>query len=259
MTCRETVTIGGLPVEITRKSGLKNLYIRVNPPEGTVSVSAPGEAATEAIRDFVLRKTPEIMRVRDRMLAQSRQSEREYVSGEACYLWGKPYMLQVIYQGRQYHIEKTPGRILMTAPEGAPAKSRGRAMTEWYRAELKRVLTPLLHQCERRVGVKASACGVKYMKTRWGSCHAGEKRILINLQLVKKPVECLEYVLTHELVHLLEENHTNRFRSLVEKNCPNWKEARLLLRELPLDHIEDTGHARLLSPENHAKPQRGTK
>lgn len=241
MTGKNETTIAGLPVEIIRKSNLKNLYIRVNPPEGTVTVSVPAETGDEAIHHFVLRKMPEITKVRDQMLSQPRQSKREYVSGESCYLWGKVYMLQVSYKGNRYHIEKTPNRILMTAPEGASQDSREKAMTEWYRAELKRVLPQILQQCEDKVGVHTNACNIKYMKTRWGSCNVPEKRILINLQLVKKPLECLEYVVTHELVHLLEENHTNRFRSLVEKNYPNWKEAKRLLTEMPLDYMEEEG------------------
>lgn len=238
MTSSET-TIAGIPVEITRKYGQKNLYIRVNPPEGTVTVSAPVEASEDAIHHFVLRKVPEITKVRDRMLAQPRQSKREYVSGEACYLWGKSYMLQVIYKGSRYRIDKTPNKIIMTVPEGTLEDNRAKALTEWYRAELKRILPDLLERCEERVGVEVSSCNIKNMKTRWGSCNIPEKRILLNLQLVKKPVECLEYVIIHELVHLLEKNHTNRFRALVEKNCPNWREIRRMLTEMPLDHIED--------------------
>lgn len=239
MTESERTTIGGLPVEITRKSRLKNLYIRVYPPDGTVTVTAPLGTSDEAIRHFVLRKIPEINKTRNRMLAQPRQATREYVSGETCYLWGKPYMLRVVYQGSRYHIERTPTMVLMTVPEGTSEENREKALTEWYRAELKRLLPQLLAQCEERVGIRANACNIKYMKTRWGSCNIEEKKILINLQLVKKPVECLEYVLIHELVHLLERNHTNRFRSLVEKYCPNWREARQLLEELPLDSLED--------------------
>lgn len=239
MTVNETITIAGIPVEVTRKPRQKNLYIRVNPPEGDVTVSAPAETSEDAIRYYVLRKVPEITKIRDRMLAQPRQSKREYVSGEACYLWGKPHMLQVIYEGNRYKIEKTPQRIIMHAPKGASEESREKALTEWYRAELKRLLPPILKRCEERIGVETSACNIKYMKTRWGSCNIDEERILINLQLVHKPIECLEYVVTHELVHLLEKNHTNRFRALVENYCPNWKEAKQLLSEMPLDPLDD--------------------
>ncbi len=237
MNNNEEIVIGGLSIELIRKANQKNLYIRVNPPEGTITVSAPTDASMEAIRHFVLRKIPEITKVRDRMLAQPRQTKREYVSGETCYLWGKPYMLQVVYEGHRYHFEKSATKIIMAVPEGATEENREKAMTEWYRSEMKRVLPGLLEQCEDRVGVQTNACNIKYMKTRWGSCNIPEKRILLNLQLVKKPVECLEYVIIHELVHLLEKNHTNRFRALVEQYCPNWREARQLLDEMPLDYI----------------------
>lgn len=238
MISRETLNIAGFSVEVSRKPAQKNMYIRVNPPNGDVTVSAPAKATEEAVRYFVLRKAPEIARIRERMLAQPRQTKREYVSGEACYLWGKPHMLQVVYEGRRYHIEKAPNRIMMTVPEGASAEKRGEALNEWYRSELKRILPPLLKKCEERVGVQANACDIRYMKTRWGSCNVAEKRILINLQLVKKPIQCLEYVLIHELVHLLEKNHTRRFTALVAKYCPHWKEAKRLLNDMPLDHLE---------------------
>ena len=238
MIANEIMTVAGIPVEVTRKQKQKNLYIRVNPPDGDVTVSAPADAPEESIRYFILRKVPEITRIRDKMISQPRQSKREYVSGEACYLWGKPYMLQVIYEGNRYKIEKTPQRIIMRAPENASAESREKALTEWYRGELKRVLPQILAQCEDRIGVEVSACNIKYMKTRWGSCNVNEKRILINLQLVHKPIECLEYVVTHELVHLLEKNHTNRFRALVETYYPSWKEAKQMLSEMPLDPLD---------------------
>lgn len=237
MTNKKTLTIGGLPIDVLQKSNLKNMYIRVNPPEGIVTASIPNNVDDETLRNFVLCRMPDIIKVRDRMLAQRRQSKREYVSGESCYLWGKAYMLQVSYDGNRYIIEKTPNKILMTAPVGATPESREKAMTEWYRAELKRVIPNILQQCEDRIGIDSCSCTVKYMKTRWGSCNIQNRHILVNLQLVKKPIECLEYVLTHELVHLIEANHTNLFRSLVEKYCPNWKEAKQLLEEMPLDYI----------------------
>ena len=238
MTSNKVLVLAGLSVNITRKSSLKNLYIRVNPPDGSVTVSAPMSATEEAIKHFVLRRMPEIVKVRDRMLAQPRQSERDYVSGEACYLWGKPYMLRVVYEGRRFLVEKAANKVIMTVPAGTPEERREKALTEWYRGELKRVLSPLLKRCEERVGVKANTCNVRYMKTRWGSCNTETRRILINLQLVKKPVECLEYVLTHELVHLLERYHTNLFASLVEKHYPTWRDAKQLLMEMPLDYMK---------------------
>ena len=125
--------IGGMPIEIIKKKNLKNLYIRVNPPEGSVTVSTPSDYPDEEIRLFVLKKMPEITKVRDRMLSQARQTEREYVSGESHYLWGKPYRLQVVYEGNKYEISKLPNKIILTAPERSTKGSRERAFNEWYR------------------------------------------------------------------------------------------------------------------------------
>lgn len=238
MTNNKTTIIAGIPIIITKKFSLKNLYIRVNPPEGEVTVSAPSDASDNDIRYYVLRKIPEVTKIRNRMLSQLRQTKREFVSGETVYLWGKPYMLQVVFSGHQYHIEQLEHKIVMTAPEGATEESRKRALTEWYRSQMKHILSKLVEQCENRTGVSANTYNIKYMKTRWGSCNIDEKRILLNLQLVKKPMVCLEYVIIHELTHLIEKNHTNRFNALISKFMPNWIEVRQLLNEMPLDYLE---------------------
>ena len=122
----DEMLIGGLLIEVIRKKNLKNLYVRVNPPEGNVTVSTPMELSNEDIKLFVLKKLPEITKVRDRMLSQERQSKREYVSGESHYLWGKPYRLQVVYEGTQHKIVKSPTKIIMTVPEGTDADARER-------------------------------------------------------------------------------------------------------------------------------------
>lgn len=237
----ETMEISGLRIHILKKRNLKNLYIRVNPPEGNVTVSVPAGFPDEEIKLLILRKLPEITKVRSKMSVQSRQSKREYVSGESCYLWGKPYMLQVIPNGKRYIIEKTPNKIIMTVPDGATLEGKEQALTEWYRTELKRVLETVFDDCRKRTGISADEAKIKKMKTRWGTCNIDSRRIWINLQLAKKPPECLEYVVIHELVHLLEKNHTNRFNALVEEYCPTWKEAKKLLSEMPLDYIEAGG------------------
>ena len=237
----EIVEISGLQIRILKKKNLKNLYIRVNPPEGDVTVSVPAGFPDEEIRLFVLRKLPEITKVRNRMNVQPRQSKREYVSGESCYLWGKPYRLQIVPGGKRYSIEKTPNKIIMTVPDGATTDGKEQALTEWYRAELKRVLETVFETCKKKTGIDADEAKIKKMKTRWGTCNIDSRRIWINLQLAKKPPECLEYVVIHELVHLLEKNHTNRFNALVEEYCPTWKEAKKLLTEMPLDYIEAGG------------------
>ena len=234
----EEMTIGGLPIKVIRKKNLKNLYIRVNPPEGNVTVSTPTELSDEDIKLFVLKKLPEITKVRDRMISQERQSKRGYVSGESHYLWGKPYRLQVVYEGTQHKVVKTPTKIIMTVPVGADIETRERLLTEWYRQELKRVLESMVIGCEKKVGVHADEFRIKNMRTRWGTCNIEKRRIWINLQLAKKPMECLEYVVIHELVHLLEKNHTHRFNALVEECFPTWREAKKLLATMPLDYMD---------------------
>lgn len=235
---KEEIIIGGLTIEVIRKANLKNLYIRVIPPEGNVTVSTPTNLKDEDIKLFVLKKLPEITGVRDRMLAQERQSKREYVSGESHYLWGKTYRLQVVYEGKQFKIVRTPTKIIMTAPEGAITETKERVFIEWYRQELKRVLQTVIQRCEKKIGVHAEEFRIKNMKTKWGTCNIEKRRVWINLQLAKKPMECLEYVVIHELVHLLERNHTHRFNALVGEFCPTWKEAKKMLNTMPLDYME---------------------
>lgn len=151
---------------------------------------------------------------------------------------GKPYRLQVVYEGTQHKIVKSPAKIIMTVPEGTDADAREKLFTEWYRQELKRVLESVIIGCEKKTGVHADEFRIKNMKTRWGTCNIEKRRIWINLQLAKKPMECLEYVVIHELVHLLEKNHTHRFHALVEEYCPTWREAKKMLATMPLDYME---------------------
>lgn len=230
--------IGGIKVAITKKGNLKNLYIRVNPPEGDVTVSAPLSCPDGEIKLFVLKKLPEINSIRDKMLLQERQSKREYISGESHYLWGKPYRLDVEANSNSYEIIKMPNKILFKVLSGATRESKEKHFNEWYRIELKRVLQGMIENVETRTGIAANEYKVKNMKTKWGTCNIEKRRIWINLQLAKKPMECLEYVLVHEMVHLLEKNHTHRFNALVEEYYPTWKEAKKSLQQMPLDYME---------------------
>ena len=230
--------IGGIPVEITRKKNIKNLYIRVAPPQGEVVVSSPNTCTDEEIKFYVLKRLPDIMAARERMKSQIRQSPREYVSGESHYLWGKSYMLQVIKEGKKYIIKQVPNKIIFTVPEDATRESKERTFNEWYRRDLKRVLSNIVKPIEQKIGVSANEYCIKNMKTKWGTCNIEKRRIWINLQLAKKPIECLEYIVTHELLHLIEKNHTHKFYALVEKYYPTWKEAQKKLEQMPLDYLE---------------------
>ncbi|ADC90995.1 hypothetical protein HMPREF0868_1184 [Mageeibacillus indolicus UPII9-5] len=237
MACR-TELIGGIEVKITKKSNLKNLYIRVKPPEGNVTITAPLNYPDDEIRLFVLKKLPEINAVRLRMRSQARQTKREFISGESHYLWGKPYRLEVEVGSNKYSIKKMPNKILFLVPEGASVEDKKKIFNEWYRSELKRVLQGLIPTVEERMNLCANEYRIKDMKTRWGTCNIYKKRIWINLQLAKKPIECLEYVLVHEMVHLLEKNHTHKFHALVGEFYPPWKDAKKILESIPPDYLE---------------------
>ena len=243
MTDRKTITIGGISIDVVRKTNLKNMYIRVFPPNGTVTVSSSFEFKEEEIKLFVLNKLPEITKVRNKMLSQLRQSKREYVSGESHYVWGKPYPLRVFYEGNTAKVEKIAGKLILTVPEGTDTMKREKTVTEWYRQEMKRILETQIARCEKKTGICARGYKIRNMRTRWGTCNVDEGIITLNLQLVKKPPQCLEYVLIHELVHFMEKNHTHRFYALVEEFCPTWKETKKLLVSMPLDYIEKEEHS----------------
>ena len=156
MTEKQSMTIGGIPIDIIRKTNLKNMYIRVFPPDGTVTVNSSFEFKEDEIRLFVLNKLPEITKARNKMLSQLRQSKREYVSGESHYLWGKPYPLRVVYEGSRAKLEKVAGKLILTVPEGTDEAKREKIVTEWYRQEMKRILETQIVNCEKKTGICAS-------------------------------------------------------------------------------------------------------
>ncbi len=231
--------ISGLTVSVTRKSALKNLYIKVCPPDGDVKVSSPLSISDSQIEMFVREKLPEIEKYRVKLASRVRQSKREYVSGEAFYLWGKPYMLQVVTaENSRSKVQSSGGKLILSIPKDSSVDFRKRKIDAWYRNELKAAINNMADSLQRKIGVKASEFRIKNMKTRWGTCNVETARIWINLQLAKKPPECLEYVLVHELCHLIEKNHSKQFYALVEQFCPGWREAKKMLDEMPLDCYE---------------------
>lgn len=228
--------IGGLTIDLVRKD-IKNLHLGVYPPQGRVRVAAPLAMGDEAVRLAVISKLGWIKRQQAKFEEQVRQSEREYVSGESHYFLGRRYRLRV-------HKDSGPVRVaiigktsieLFVRPE-MDAAQRGRVMLGWYRAQLKELLPPLLEKWESRLKVKAAEWGVKKMKTKWGSCNPATQRLWFNLELAKKPVPCIEYIVVHELAHLLERQHNDRFAALMDKHLPTWKTRRQELNAAPLGH-----------------------
>lgn len=230
-----TLSVGGLDVRVTRKD-IKNLHLAVYPPDGHVRVSAPHVMSEDALRTAIVTRLGWIRRQQAKFAAQERQSEREMVGGESHYVWGVRYRLQVEEADSPPHVQVKGERLLLRVRPGAPPEKRRAILDAWYRAELKARIPPLLEKWLPVVGEQLSAWGVKRMKTRWGTCNTARKRIWLNLELAKKPPQCLEYVLVHELVHLIERRHNERFRALMDAFLPLWRQYREDLNRYPLAH-----------------------
>ncbi|EKO3687467.1 M48 family metallopeptidase [Vibrio cholerae] len=229
------VEIGSIAMQLNRKA-IKNLHISVLPPDGRVRVSAPESMTETAIRMAVISRIPWIKKQQSDFAKQPRQSDREMVSGECHYLWGRRYRLNVVERAGKHEIKLGRGRLHLYVNPATTLENKALVLSSYYRDELKARIAELLPIWEDKIGVIAADWGVKKMKTKWGSCNIQAKRIWLNLELAKKPPECLEYILVHELVHLLERNHNERFKGYMDKLLPDWRERRDLLNRMPLAH-----------------------
>ena len=230
------ITVGGLAVEVVRKD-IKNLHLSVYPPNGRVRVAAPLVVSDEAVRLAVIGKLGWIKRQQAKFAGQPRQSPREMVNGESHYFLGRRYRLRVLaYTGPpRIRCSGTDFLDLFVRPE-TTVEQRQRVLEDWYREQLRERIPPLLAQWQPVLGVAAAEWGIKKMKTRWGSCNIRARRVWFNLELAKKPMRCLEYVVVHELVHLLERNHGDRFKALMDRYLPAWRGCREELNRAPLGY-----------------------
>jgi predicted metal-dependent hydrolase len=215
--------IGDLVIDVVRKD-IKNLYIRVYPPNGAVRIVSPRQLDDAAIQEFVIAKKNWIKKKQDKYKAQSPASSQEYQSGEIHYYKGDRLILNVIaHQASPKVIIREQLFLDLYVRHGSIAEQREQILINWYRQQLKAELPSLIAKWEQVIGVKTNDWGVKKMKTRWGTCNTQAKRIWLNLELSKKPHHCLEYVIVHELVHLLERNHGDRFQAYMTQFMPNWR------------------------------------
>lgn len=228
--------VGRLAVEVVRKN-IKNLHLAVYPPNGRVRVAAPLRVNDEAVRLAVVSRLGWIRKQKKKLVGQERQSRREYVSRESHYFLGRRYLLNLIYHdGPGYVSINGKPAIDLFVPKGASRTKREKILERWYRKELKALIPPLVSKWEKISGLEVSAWGVKKMKTRWGTCNQTARRIWINLELAKKPVQCLEYIVLHEMVHLLERHHNDKFVDCMDKFLPQWRSLRDQLNSFPLRH-----------------------
>ena len=231
-----TMVISGIPIEVCKKK-IKNMHLYVKPPGGRVTVSAPLDMSDEAIERFVRTKVSWVKKQVGKFDNQLRQSEREYVSGETLYLWGKQYYLRTEY-GHKNTLVLYGEKAVLTVRKESTSEQRENFVREWYRCLLKAEIERLLPKWEKITGLKAQNWQTKYMTTRWGTCNIKTGKIWLNLQLAKKTPECLEYIILHELVHLAEKHHNERFVSLMDKYMPMWREVKVTLNGQTLDYME---------------------
>jgi len=230
------ITVSGLSVSIVRKA-IKNLHLGVYPPNGRVRVAAPIAVSDDAIRLAVVGKLSWIKRQRAKFDGQPRQSEREMVRGESHYFLGRRYLLRVIEEtGTAKIVLRNKSTMELHVPAGANAEQREQVLLRWYRRQLRALIPPLLEKWSPRLDVEVAEWGIKKMKTKWGACNIEAHRIWLNLELAKKPVECLEYIVVHEMVHLLERHHNDRFTAIMDKVMPQWRVHRSELNAAPLTH-----------------------
>lgn len=237
-TDRRQIAIGDLTVEVVRKE-IKHLHVGVYPPAGRIRVAVPLRLDDEAVRLAVIARLGWIRRKQKEFERQDRQSEREMVTGESHYYQGRRYLLDVREGGARSSVRLvSPTTMELRVPTGTDRDERDAVLQRWYRHELRTLLPPLLAKWEHRVGKPVAEVRIKRMKTRWGSCNADAGRIWMNLELIKKPVACLEYVLVHEMVHLHERHHNDRFRQWMDALMPTWRVHRGELNRVPLAHEE---------------------
>lgn len=231
------ITINGIPISITKKP-IKNMHLYVKPPDGRVEVSAPISLSDESIEMFIRTKIGWIKRQKEKFADQPRQTKREFVSGEAFYLWGVQYYLLVNYSNKGNALVIDGDKAILTVRKESTALQRENYVNEWYRIALKNEVERLLPKWEKATGLYADSWQTKYMTTRWGTCNVQNKKIWLNLQLAKKPIECLEYVILHELAHLKERNHNAAFVAIIDLYMPNWRETRKRLNNQILDYLD---------------------
>lgn len=228
------LTVNGIEVQIVRKD-IKNLHLAVYPPDGRVRVAVPKHVTDDNVRLAVISKLRWIKKQQQDFKEQPRQSERQYLSGECHYVFGKRYRLELIERDGKPEVKPLrSGKLQLFVRPGSSVEVKEKALNAWYREELKKAIPELLEKWQPIVGKEARDWGIRKMKTKWGSCNIEQRRIWLNLELAKKPTECLEYILVHELVHLYERNHNQRFMKLLDQFLPNWRTNKKTLNTSPL-------------------------
>jgi predicted metal-dependent hydrolase len=231
----EQVQLGNITVDVVQKD-IKNIHLSVYPPTGRVRISAPFRMDLDTIRVFAISKLSWIKKQQTKLRNQEREAPREFLNWESHYFNGKRYLLKVIEHDVASRVELKHSKIELYVRPGTSKEKMQSLLNEWYRMKLKETVPLLIEKWEKKMHVKVNEFGIKKMKTKWGTCNREAKRIWLNLELVKKPAECLEYIVVHEMVHLKERNHNDRFISLINELMPKWHFYKEELNRSPLRH-----------------------
>lgn len=233
----EQIVISNIKIDVVKKD-IKNLHLAVYPPTGRVRIAAPLKTKSETIRLFAVSKLGWIKRHQRTFEGQVRESAREFTPGESHYFNGKRYLLKVTEHNAAARVELHHKRIELFIKPNSTSKQRAKAIKDWFREQLKSQIPNLIKKWELRMEVQLNDWGVKQMKTKWGTCNIEAKRIWLNLELAKKPGRCLEYIIVHEMVHLLERHHNDFFVAHMDRFLPQWKIIKKELNSLPVSHSD---------------------
>lgn len=229
----ETIQLGDIAIAVTRKA-IKHVHLSVHPPEGRVTLVAPTETRLEVARAYAISKLGWIREQQAKLEAQARETPRQFVERESHYLWGRRYLLSIEERDVRPGVKLDHKRITLTVRPGSDQARRAKLMHAWHRRLLHEAIPPLIEKWEPRLGVNVAGYFLQRMKTKWGSCNSRAGTIRLNTELVKKPKDLLEYIIVHEMVHLIEPTHSDRFIAILDEHYPTWREARAELNELPL-------------------------
>jgi len=229
------INLGNINVDVVLKN-IKNVHLSVLPPLGKVRISAPNRMEIETIRMFAISKLGWIKKHQVKMLKQKREGAKSYSSRESHYFLGKRYLLKVVESDHKTSVLINHSNIILNVRPNFSIEQRQILLQEFYRKQLKEISSKMIRNWEKKMNVKVADVGVRKMKTRWGSCNQKLKKIHLNLELAKKPLQCLEYIIVHEMTHLLERKHNEKFIAYMNKFLPNWKSCKEELNRLPTNY-----------------------
>lgn len=236
-TKHHQIQLGSISLDVVHKD-IKNVHLSVYPPLGRVRISAPLRMELDTVRIFALSKLGWIKKQQSKFQNQVREQERECISRESHYFLGKRYLLKLMEHDAPSKVDKKHDRIELHVRPGLTIEKKQVVLNEWYRGQLKGIIPKFIARYSKRMDVRVAEFGIRRMKTKWGTCNREANRIWLNLELAKKPYHCIEYIVVHEMAHLLERNHNSRFVALMDEFMPQWRAYKDELNRSPLGHVE---------------------